>query len=173
MLHQKQQLMQYHTQHQHHVNTEHHAQHHAPEGTTEDHFKLAISATLHCLLGCGLGEVLGMIIGNSLEWSMWNTTFLAIVLGFVFGFALGVIPLLRKGFSFIQAFRIVFIAEGLSILVMEFFEVGTQWVIPGVMEAGLSSSIFWLGMLASLVVGFLAALPVNYYMIRRGVRHQH
>lgn len=165
--------MQHHTHHQHNVNTEHHAQHHTPEETTENHLNLAISATLHCLLGCGLGEVLGMIIGNALHLSMLSTTLLAVILGFVFGFALGIIPLLRKGFTISQAFKIVFIAEGLSILVMEFFEVGTQWVIPGVMEAGLRSPIFWLGMLASLVVGFLAALPVNYYMIRRGVRHQH
>jgi len=35
----------------------------------ENHFKLALSATLHCLIGCGLGEVLGMIIGTMLTMS--------------------------------------------------------------------------------------------------------
>ena len=65
------------------------------------------------------------------------------------------------------------IGEGLSIAVMEAFEVLTKVMIPGVMEASLSVSIFWLGMLAALAVGFIAALPVNYFMIKRGVRHQH
>jgi hypothetical protein len=41
------------------------------------------------------------------------------------------------------------------------------------MEATLSDSIFWLGMVAALIVGFIAALPVNYFMIKQGVRHQH
>jgi hypothetical protein len=98
---------------------------------------------------------------------------LAIVLGFVFGFALGIVPLLRKRFTYSQAIKIVLVAEGLSIAVIEAFEIFTQLAIPGVMEAGLSNRIFWLGMGAALIVGFVAALPINYYMIKRGVRHQH
>lgn len=154
--------------------------HHSPEEHQEfvkaenkSSFNLAISATLHCLLGCGIGEVVGMIIGTYLGWSMMSTMILAIILGFIFGFALGIIPLLRKGFGVKEAFKIVFAAEFLSIAVMEAFEVGTQIAIPGVMEAQLTDGIFWLGMLAALFVGFIAALPVNYYMIRRGVRHLH
>lgn len=160
-----------HHQHDHHKHHQQHMEHSISEQKGD--FKLAVSATLHCLLGCGLGEVLGMIIGNLLNLSMLSTTILAIILGFILGFALGIIPLLRKGLGVMEAFKIVFIAEGLSIFVMEFFEVGTQWVIPGVMEAGLSSIIFWAGMTASLIIGFVAALPVNYYLIKQGVRHQH
>lgn len=139
----------------------------------ESHFKLAVSATLHCLLGCGIGEVAGIIIGTYFGWGMPATMTLAIILGFVFGLLLGIIPLLRKSFSIKNAFKIVFAAEFLSIAVMEAFEVGTQLVIPGVMEAGLTDAIFWLGMLAALAVGFISAFPVNYYMIKKGVRHQH
>jgi Domain of unknown function (DUF4396) len=138
-----------------------------------DTFNLALSATLHCLFGCGLGEVAGIIIGTYLGWGMFSTMALAITLGFIFGFLFGIIPLLRKGFGFKATFKIVFAAEFLSIVVMEAFEVGTQLIIPGVMEAGLNDTIFWLGMLAALTVGFIAAFPVNYYMIKRGVRHQH
>lgn len=134
---------------------------------------LAFSATVHCLIGCGVGEVVGVIIGTALALSMLTTMVIAILLGFVFGFLLGMLPLLRAGFSMQRAFKQVLIAEGLSIAVMEAFEVGTQLVIPGVMEAGLTDSLFWFGMLAALVVGFIAAYPVNLIMIRRGVRHQH
>ena len=155
-------------------------QHHSAEenqrflkAEKDSNFKLAISATLHCLLGCGIGEVLGMILGAYFGWGMIDTMIVAITLGFVFGFLLGMIPLLRKRFSIKDAFKIVFAAEFISIVVMEAFEVGTQLIIPGVMEAGLADSIFWIGMLAALAVGFIAALPVNYHMIKRGVRHQH
>lgn len=136
-------------------------------------FGLAISATLHCLVGCGIGEVTGIIIGTYLGWDMFSTMALAIVLGFIFGFLLGIIPLLRRGFGVKAAFKIVFAAEFLSIVVMEAFEAGTQLVIPGVMEAGLGDSLFWFGMLAALTAGFIAAFPVNYYMIKKGVRHHH
>jgi F0F1-type ATP synthase assembly protein I len=149
--------------------------HHAPstEGSKNENMKLAISATLHCLIGCGIGEVVGMIVATYFGMTMTASMILAILLGFVFGFALGIIPLIRKGISFSQSFKIVLVAEGLSIAVMEAFEVLTQVFIPGVMEATLSDSIFWLGMVAALIVGFIAALPVNYFMIKQGIRHQH
>ena len=44
---------------------------------------------------------------------------------------------------------------------------------PGVMEAGLSSWIFWAGMLLAMTMGFIAAYPVNYYLIGKGIRHTH
>src|SRR5688572_12399972 len=112
-----------------------HHQHHRPESEKikkENHFSLAISATLHCLIGCGLGEVLGMVIGTWLHMNNVSTTILAIILGFILGFAFGMIPLMRAGFLFSKAFKQVLIAEGLSIAVMEAFEVMVQIYTPGV-----------------------------------------
>lgn len=162
----------------------HHAEHAAghldtkqgPQPGHEDNrrnFRLAVSATAHCLAGCGIGEVAGMAIATALGMGMLSSMGLAIVLGFVAGLALGIVPLLRSGFGITNALRTVIVAEGLSIAVMEAFEVLTQVLIPGVMEAGLTDAIFWLGMLAGLAAGFVAALPVNYVMIRRGMRHSH
>jgi hypothetical protein len=152
----------------------HHPRHgsHAPE-KKKDLFRLSVAATLHCLLGCGLGEVAGMALAAWLGLAMVPSMALAVLLGFIFGLGLGVLPLVRKKFSVSKALKIVIVAEGLSIVVMETFEVLTQVLIPGVMEAGLDDGIFWLGMGAALLAGFLAALPVNYIMIRRGVRHSH
>ena len=139
----------------------------------ENHVKLALSATLHCLIGCGLGEVLGMVIGTWLHMSNASTMALAIILGFVLGFAFGMIPLIRAGFPFNKAFRQVLIAEGLSIAVMETVEVVVQVYTPGVMDAHLSDWVFWKGMLFGLIAGFIAASPVNYIFVRKGIRHQH
>ena len=162
--------------HQHHHHT---AMHQAPKQMAvatdkkENHWRLAFSATLHCLLGCGLGEVLGMSLGTWWHWSNFNTMILAIILGFVFGFLLGMVPLLRAGFTFKQAFRQVLIAEGLSIAVMETIEVLVQVNAPGVMDAHLTDWLFWKGMLLGLVAGFIAAYPVNLFFIRKGIRHRH
>ena len=144
---------------------------HLPDNASQ--LSLAHSATWHCLMGCGLGEVLGVIIGTALELPIMNTMILAVVLGFVFGFIFGLRPLLRAGFDFRRALRQVFIAETLSIVVMEATQVLVQVFTPGVMQAGLLSWIFWLGMGLALVAGYIAAFPVNYVLVGKGIRHVH
>ena len=117
--------------------------------------------------------MLGMVIGTWLHMNNVSTTILAIILGFVLGFAFGMIPLMRAGFPFSKAFKQVLIAEGLSIAVMETFEVAVQAYTPGVMDAHLSDWVFWKGMLFGLIAGFVAAFPVNYIFVKKGIRHQH
>ena len=124
-------------------------------------------------MGCGLGEVLGVIIGTALELPIVHTMVLAIVLGFVFGFIFGLRPLLRAGYDFRRALRQVFIAETLSIVVMEATQVLVQVFTRGVMQGGLLSWIFWLGMGLALVAGYIAAFPVNYVLVGKGIRHVH
>ena len=154
------------------MNDHKHTSHnHVPE--TAPQLSLAHSATWHCLMGCGLGEVVGVILGTALEFPLVHTMVLAVVLGFVFGFIFGLRPLLRAGYDFPRALHQVFIAETLSIVVMETTEVLIQVYTPGVMEAGLLSWIFWLGMGFALVAGYAAAFPVNYVLVGRGIRHIH
>ena len=152
---------------------EEHHDHHGAVAQPISNWRLALSATLHCLLGCGLGEVVGMVISMALMLSNTAAIILTICLGFVFGFGLGVIPLLRAGFGVRRAFKQVLIAESLSIAVMEGVEVAVAINIPGVVDAHVTSPQLWIGMLAGLAAGFVAAFPVNYILVARGVRHQH
>ena len=115
----------------------------------------------------------GIVIGVALGLTTIVTIVLAVSLGFVFGFALGLIPLLKAGFSTSRAFKQVLAAEGLSIAVMETAEVLVEVYTPGVMQAGLASGLFWGGMLLALAAGFIAAFPVNYILVGKGIRHVH
>lgn len=163
-----------HHAHDHHAHhTAHHPSHHPQQTAIPNHFRLAFSATLHCLLGCGIGEVLGVVIGTSLGWGNMETMILAVILGFMGGFLLGVIPLRKAGFDWARAFKTVLVAEGLSIVVMETAQVLTELYTPGVMNAGLDDRLFWFGMGLALLAGFAAAFPVNWWLIGKGVRHQH
>ncbi len=56
---------------------------------------------------------------------------------------------------------------------METTEVLVEVYTPGVMSAGLSSPLFWGGMLLALSAGFIAAWPVNYWLVGMGIRHVH
>ena len=139
--------------------------------------ELAFSATLHCLTGCAIGEVLGMVIGTGLGWDDVPTILLSVVLAFVFGYSLTLRPLLASGLAFAAAARLALAADTLSITVMEIVDNAIMLVIPGAMEAGPRSALFWGSLAVALGIAFVAAFPVNYWLIRRGrghaVVHQH
>ncbi len=133
--------------------------------------RLAFSATAHCLTGCAIGEVLGLVIGTILGWSTLATIVLAIVLAFFFGYSLTMLPLLRSGLALATVLPIAFAADTLSITVMEIVDNLIILVIPGAMEAGLGSLLFWGSLAFALAVAFVAAFPVNRWLIARGKGH--
>jgi hypothetical protein len=54
---------------------------------------------------------------------------------------------------------------------MEIVDNAVVLAIPGAMDAGLTSLLFWGSLLFSLVVAFAAALPVNRWLISKGRGH--
>jgi len=132
---------------------------------------LAKSATLHCLTGCALGEVAGLVIGTVLGWGTGLTILLAVFLAFVFGFTLSAIPLLKTGMAFFAVMPIVFTADTLSIATMEIVDNAVMMVIPGAMSAGLVNPVFWVAMPVSLLAAFIAAYPVNKYLLKKNMGH--
>ena len=132
---------------------------------------MAISATLHCLTGCAIGEVIGMVVGTAFGLSNSLTVVLSIVLAFIFGFSLSSLPLLRAGLSLRAALPIVLAADTLSITVMEIVDNLVILLIPGALNAHLSNILFWVSMALSLVAAFIAATPVNYFLLKRNRGH--
>lgn len=132
---------------------------------------MAANATLHCLTGCAIGEILGLMIGTALGLSTGVTIALAVGLAFLFGYALSTLPLIQAGAGFWAALSVVFAADTLSIAVMELVDNLVMWVIPGAMESGLVNPVFWIGMMIALTAAFIAAFPVNRYLIDRGKGH--
>jgi hypothetical protein len=132
---------------------------------------MAASATLHCLTGCAIGEIIGLMVGTALGLSNGVTIVLAVVLAFAFGYTLSTLPLVKAGLGFFSALSVVFAADTLSIAVMEFVDNLVMAVIPGAMDAGLVNPIFWLGMIVALSAAFVAAFPVNRYLIDKGKGH--
>jgi len=141
---------------------------HHQGGTT---WATAAQATLHCLTGCAIGEVLGMIIGTSLGLHNAGTVALSVALAFVFGYALTMRGVLRAGVGLRDALRVALAADTVSILVMEIIDNAFVVAVPGAMDAGLTSALFWGSLAGSLVVAFLLTTPVNRWMIARGRGH--
>lgn len=133
--------------------------------------KTAASATLHCLTGCAIGEVTGLVIGTITGLDTLTTIALAITLAFLFGFTLSTLPLLKMGVSFFAALSVVFAADTLSIATMEVVDNVVMALIPGAMNAGLVNPLFWIAMPMSLAAAFIAAYPVNRYLLTKGKGH--
>lgn len=132
---------------------------------------MAANATLHCLTGCAIGEILGLMVGTALGLSAGVTIALAVGLAFLFGYTLSTLPLIKAGLGFGAALSVVFAADTLSIAVMELVDNAVMAAIPGAMDAGLVNPVFWLGMMLALTAAFLAAFPVNRYLIDKGKGH--
>lgn len=133
--------------------------------------RTAAQATAHCLTGCAIGEVLGMVIGTALGWSALATIALAVLLAFFFGYLLTSIPLLRSGMALSAVIPIALAADTASIAIMEIVDNLIMLVIPGAMDAGLASPLFWGSLAFALAVAYVAAFPLNRYMIARGLGH--
>jgi hypothetical protein len=131
----------------------------------------AAQATLHCLTGCAIGEVLGMVIGTSLNLHNAATVVLSIVLAFGFGYGLTMRGVLRAGVDVRSALKVALAADTVSIAVMEVLDNLVVVAIPGAMNAGLTSPLFWGSLAFSLVVAFALTTPVNRWMISRGKGH--
>jgi Domain of unknown function (DUF4396) len=144
----------------------HHA---APAG--RELTRLAVSATLHCLTGCAIGEVLGMVLATWWGWSDLPSIALAIVLAFLFGYALTIRPVLRSGLPLRAAVKVALAADTLSILTMEVVDNAILLAIPGAMDAGLTSALFWGSLAVALAIAFVVTVPVNRALIARGKGH--
>ncbi len=144
------------------------AAHSGPGGTT---WGAAAAATLHCLIGCAIGEILGMVIGTAAGLHNAATVTLSIVLAFVFGYALTMRGVLRAGLGFRGALKVALAADTVSIVVMEILDNVVVIAVPGAMDAGPTSVLFWGSLAFSLAVAFVLTVPVNRWMISRGRGH--
>ena len=115
----------------------------------------AAQATLHCLTGCAIGEVLGMVIGTAFGLHNAATVVLSIALAFVFGYALTMRGVLRAGVGWRTGLKVALAADTVSITIMELLDNAVVVAVPGAMNAGLASPLFW-GSLAFSLIGWCA-----------------
>lgn len=145
--------------------------HHAMPASAWGRWSMAVSATLHCLTGCAIGEIAGMAIGTALGLSNTATIVLATVLAFAFGYGLTSAPLLRAGMALGAVIPIALASDTFSIAVMEAVDNAVVAIVPGAMDAGLGTPLFWGSLAFALSVAFVVAVPVNRWLIARGRGH--
>jgi|TARA_R110002073_G_scaffold157422_2_gene312854 hypothetical protein len=151
-----------------------HHDHHAHDGQDSTTLVSSAHATLHCLTGCIIGEVAGLAIGTTLGIGVFWTIVLAVVLAYISGFTLAVFPLMkRESLTFRQAMSVIWLGEAISIGAMEIAMNGVDYAVGGMTAGSVLAPMFWAGIAAAAPAGFLAAWPVNYYLLKRQLKRCH
>jgi hypothetical protein len=125
--------------------------------------------TLNCLIGCSIGDF-GMIIFLQ---SFYPATpivammLLAMMTGLVTSILLETTILkIKERFNWKDAFKMAFTMSFVSMLGMELTENITDFLLTGG-RVPLTDLWYWVALCISLVAGFLAPLPYNYYKFRK------
>jgi hypothetical protein len=149
-----------------------HAHHHG--GAPVGRWRLASQATLHCLTGCVIGEVIGLAIGIEAGMSTTATIVLATTLAYISGFTLGLLPVMTgRGLSLLAALKLIWLGEAISIGVMEIVMNAVDYQMGGMAAMTVLSWPFVRGLLFAVPAGFLAAWPVNYWLLGRELKACH
>jgi hypothetical protein len=136
--------------------------------------RTSAQATLHCLTGCVIGEAAGLMIGVTIGLVPWQTIVLATLLSYVSGMTLGLLPVMRsQSIGMLQALRIIWIGEVISIGVMELVMNFVDYQLGGMGAPSVMSWMFWRGLVFAIPAGFIAAWPVNYWLLKRELKACH
>ncbi len=148
-------------------------------GTHEEYvatrWRQVLGSTMHCAAGDGLGIVVGAALGSVLATTFWTDFALEYVLGFGFGWLFFQAFAMRSmaGGSYSRSLRMTFLPEFLS---MNVLMAGMQLVMAIVMSLSRethhpSQPGFWFMMSMALLVGFLVAYPMNWWLVANHLKH--
>jgi hypothetical protein len=147
---------------------------HAHDGRGTSSLRTAAHATLHCLTGCVIGEFIGLLIGVSLGIPPYPMMALSTVLAYASGFSLTVFPLMRStGLRFKAALNAVWIGEVVSIGMMELVMNTVDYHMGGVRSGSIGNPLFWEALSAAVPAGYIAAFPVNAWLIGKELKRCH
>jgi hypothetical protein len=112
-----------------------------------------------------------MVVGTGLGLHNAATVAVSVALAFVFGYALTMRGVLRAGLPLRQAFAVALAADTVSIAVMEAIDNAVVVLVPGAMDAGLTTWLFWGALAGALGAAFVLTTPVNRWLMARGRGH--
>lgn len=138
-------------------------------------WKVASRNTLNCLIGCSIGDFSVIIYMQAYHphVSMWLTMGLAMVAGLITSILFESAMLrFREGFAWRRAFVTAFSMSFLSMLGMELAANLTNYLLTGG-KVATHHPFYWTALGVSLVAGFLAPLPYNYWQFKKHGKSCH
>ncbi|MDX2191346.1 MAG: DUF4396 domain-containing protein [Bacteroidota bacterium] len=132
-------------------------------------WKRAAKNTLSCLIGCSIGDF-GVIIyfqSNHIHINMYLMMMIAMISGLTTSIILETVVLkINEKFDWITALKTAFGMSFLSMVTMEITENATDLLLTGG-QVDPSQPFYWMAIAISLIMGFIAPLPYNYYQLKK------
>ncbi|HTR62046.1 MAG TPA: DUF4396 domain-containing protein [Candidatus Binataceae bacterium] len=138
-------------------------------------WRQTLGSTMHCVAGDGIGILAGAVLGGFLMMPPALDIATEYILGF--GFGLGIFQALfmrdMVGGSYTKALAASFIPEltSMNCLMAGMIPVAMIFKsrVPG--SASPGSAAFWLIMSMALLAGFIAAYPMNWWLVANKLKH--
>jgi len=73
----------------------------------------------------------------------------------------------------LEALKLIWIGEAISIGVMEIVMNAVDYMVGGMQSGSMLTPIFWYGIAVAIPAGFLAAWPVNWWLLSRDMKKCH
>jgi len=145
------------------------------EQYTATRWRQVLGSTMHCVAGDGLGILAGAILGGIIHLSKPAEIGLEYLLGFGFGWTIFQALFMKEssGGSFYKALKNTFIPELVSMnYLMAAMVVVTTIGMSMVPESSNPLSMeFWFIMSMALLTGFIAAYPINWWLVSNHLKH--
>src|ERR1700747_3057914 len=138
-------------------------------------WRQVLGSTMHCVAGDGIGIVVGAAIGGGLTLPFWPDFLLEYVLGFGFGWAFFQAFAMRDaaGGSYLKSLQMTFLPELLSMsLLMTGMVIASRFAMRSVEGSDdPTRPQFWFIMSIALIVGFVCAYPINWWLVANHMKH--
>lgn len=145
------------------------------ERYTAVRWRQVLGSTMHCVAGDGVGILAGAAIASVMHLGGLLDIALEYVLGFGFGWTIFQALFMRGevGGSYKAALRKTFFPELLSMNVLMAGMVPTMVLAMKYVHGAHDPTgpAFWFVMSMSLLVGFVAAYPMNWWLVSRHLKH--
>jgi Domain of unknown function (DUF4396) len=147
----------------------------AHEQYTAARWRQTLGSTMHCVAGDGVGILVGAVLSSLLGLTGLAEVALEYVLGFGFGWTIFQALFMRDaaGGSYSAALKRTFIPELLSMNLLMAGMVPTAMTLRRHVELAddPTHARFWFVMSMALLVGFIIAYPMNWWLVANHLKH--
>ena len=145
------------------------------ERYTAARWRQTLGSTMHCVAGDGVGILAGAVLSSVLGITGIAEMVLEYVLGFAFGWSIFQALFMRDmaGGSYLSALKSTFMAELLSMNLLMAGMMPTMMILRRHVEAADNplTPNFWFVMSMALLVGFVIAYPMNWWLVANHLKH--
>jgi hypothetical protein len=138
-------------------------------------WRQALGSTMHCVAGDGVGILAGAVAASVLGITGLAEVALEYVLGFAFGWMIFQALFMRDmmGGSYTRALTGTFMSELLSMNLLMAGMVPTVMALKARIPAAADPTTpsFWFVMSMGLLVGFIVAYPMNWWLVAHRLKH--